>query len=235
MRGLGELPLMYQPGERWLYNTGADVLGVLVARASGQSFEGFLRERIFEPLGMTDTGFHVPADQLHRLPTSYATNPATGTLEGYDPPDGVWSRSPAFPSGAGGLVSTASDYVRFARMLLDGGRAPDGPRVLSRPSVAAMTTDQLTPAQKAVSNMLPDVPFWDDHGWGFGVAVVTQRSGPTETPGKYGWDGGMGTTWSNDPGEDLVTILLTQAMWASPVPPAVARAFQATAYAAIDD
>jgi CubicO group peptidase (beta-lactamase class C family) len=118
-------------------------------------------------------------------------------------------------------------------MLLDGGRTPDGSRIVTRPSVAGMTTDQLTPAQKAVSTMVPG--FWDDHGWGFGVAMVTHRSGATETPGKYGWDGGLGTTWSNDPAEDLVTILLTQSAWTSPVPPAVATAFQAAAYAAVDD
>jgi CubicO group peptidase (beta-lactamase class C family) len=235
MRGLGELPLMYQPGDRWLYHTGSDVLGVLIARVSGQSFEAFLRERVFEPLGMVDTGFSVPGGSLDRVATSYTTDPETGALDLFDEPVGLWSAPPAFPSGAGGLVSTAGDYLRFARMLLDGGRAPDGTQVLSRPSIAAMTSDHLTIAQKQRSTMLPGFPYWDDHGWGFGVSVVTHRSGPTETPGKYGWDGGMGTTWANDPAEDLVTILLTQAMWTSPVPPAVARAFQAAAYAAIDD
>jgi CubicO group peptidase (beta-lactamase class C family) len=233
MRNLGELPLMYQPGERWLYHTGSDVLSVLVARASGQPFETFLRERIFDPLGMADTGFSVPAGERGRFATSYTTNPETGALEAFDGPDGKWSAPPAFPSGAAGLVSTAGDYLRFARMLLDGGRTPDGSRIVTRPSVAGMTTDQLTPAQKAVSTMVPG--FWDDHGWGFGVAMVTHRSGATETPGKYGWDGGPGPTWSNDPAEDLVTILLTQAAWSSPVPPAVATAFQAAAYAAVDD
>jgi CubicO group peptidase (beta-lactamase class C family) len=235
MRNLGELPLMYQPGERWLYNTGSEVLSVLVARASGQPFEVFLRDRIFDPLGMVDTGFSVPAGKRSRFATSYTTDPESGALELFDAPDGKWSAPPVFPSGAGGLVSTAGDYVRFARMLLDGGRTADGTRIVSRPSIAAMTTDQLTPAQKAVSAMVPGSPFWDDHGWGFGVAVVTHRSGPTETPGKYGWDGGMGTTWSNDPTEDLITILLTQAAWSSPVMPAVALAFQAAAYAAVDD
>jgi CubicO group peptidase (beta-lactamase class C family) len=235
MRNLGELPLMYQPGERWLYNTGSEVLSVLVARASGQPFEAFLRDRVFDPLGMADTGFSVSDAQRARLATSYTTDPETGALELFDAPDGKWNAPPVFPSGAGGLVSTASDYVRFARMLLDGGRAPDGTRIVSRPSVTAMTTDQLTPAQKAVSTMVPGFPFWDDHGWGFGVAMVTHRTGPAETPGKYGWDGGLGTTWSNDPAEDLVTILLTQAAWTSPVPPAVAQAFQAGVYAAIDD
>jgi CubicO group peptidase (beta-lactamase class C family) len=235
MGNLGELPLMYQPGERWLYNTGSEVLSVLIARVSGQPLETFLRDRIFDPVGMVDTGFSVPAENLGRFATSYTTDPETGALELFDAPDGEWSAPPVFPSGAGGLVSTAGDYLRFARMLLDGGRTADGTRIVSRPSIAAMTTDQLTPAQKAVSTMVPGYPYWDDHGWGYGVSVVTQRSGPTETPGKYGWDGGMGTTWSNDPAEDLITILLTQAAWSSPVMPAVALAFQAAAYAAVDD
>ena len=115
IRRLGTLPLMHQPGERWMYNTGSDVLGVLIARASGQPFETFLRERIFEPLGMKDTGFSVPAAELDRLATSYWTDPETGALELHDEPDGQWSRPPAFPSGAGGLVSTVDDYLAFAR------------------------------------------------------------------------------------------------------------------------
>jgi CubicO group peptidase (beta-lactamase class C family) len=107
MRRLGSLPLMHQPGERWMYNTGADVLGVLIARASGQPLEMFLRERLFEPLGMKDTGFSVPEASLGRLATSYWTEPASGKLTVYDKPrGGQWSRPPAFPSGAGGLVST---------------------------------------------------------------------------------------------------------------------------------
>ena len=121
MRRLGELPLAYQPGERWLYNTGSDVLGVLVGRASGQRFEDFLRERIFAPLGMTDTGFSVPAESLRRLLPQYVTDPGTGETVLYDPPEGQWSAPPAFPSGAGGLVSTIGDYFAFASMLLGGG------------------------------------------------------------------------------------------------------------------
>src|SRR5947208_4373390 len=110
MRRLSTLPLMCQPGERWLYHTGADVLGVLVARASGQSFPDFLRTRIFEPLGMRDTGFFVPAADVDRLATSYLTDPETGDLRVYDEPNGQWSVAPAFPSGGAGLVSTADDF-----------------------------------------------------------------------------------------------------------------------------
>ncbi len=112
LRRLGTLPLMHQPGERWLYNTGSDVLGVLIARAAGQPLETFLRERIFEPLGMQDTGFSVPAENINRLATSYWTNAETGALELYDEAaGGQWSRPPAFPSGAGGLVATIDDYL----------------------------------------------------------------------------------------------------------------------------
>src|SRR6266702_8721784 len=123
MRRLGTLPLMYQPGERWMYNTGADVLGVLIARASGQPLETFFRERIFEPLGMKDTGFSVPAGKLDRLATSYWTNFRTGTTEVYDQAKGgQWSQPPAFPSGGGGLVSTIDDYLAFGQMMLSQGK-----------------------------------------------------------------------------------------------------------------
>jgi CubicO group peptidase (beta-lactamase class C family) len=121
MRRFSTLPLMCQRGERWLYNTGADMLGVLVARASGQPFEVFLRERVFEPLGMKDTAFSVPAADIDRLATSYSTDPGTGALQLYDAPAGQWSTPPAFPSGGGGLVSTATDLLAFAEMLLRGG------------------------------------------------------------------------------------------------------------------
>jgi len=232
LRRLGALPLMCQPGERWLYNTGADVLGVLVARAAGQPFEMFLQERIFAPLGMRDTGFSVPAASLDRLPPSYRTSFQTGAIELFDPAEGgQWSRPPAFPSGAAGLVSTVDDYLAFSQMLLNGGRLGTT-RILSRPSVALMTTDQLTPAQKAVSGLVDG--FFDGHGWGFGVAVVTRRD-DLASPGCYGWSGGLGTNWSNDPAEELVTILMTQSAWTSPSPPAVCLDFTTLAYQAIDD
>src|SRR5213076_3310815 len=114
MRRLGTLPLMHQPGERWMYNTGLDVLGVLIARASGQPLETFFRERIFEPLDMKDTAFSVPAAKLDRLAASYNANPQTGALEVLDAArDGQWSRPPVFQSGGGGLVSTVDDYLAF--------------------------------------------------------------------------------------------------------------------------
>ena len=233
LRRLGTLPLMYQPGERWVYHTGSDVLGVLIARAAGQPLEAFLRERIFEPLGMRDTGFSVPAAGLDRLATSYWTNPQTRALDLYDDAKtGQWSRPPAFPSGGGGLVSTVDDYMAFGQMMLKVGRH-ERTRILSRASIETMTTDQLTPAQKAVSGLIND--YFDSHGWGFGVAMVTQRTDVAGSIGSFGWDGGLGTSWRSDPREEMVGILLTQASWTSPNPPNVALDFWTSAYGAIED
>ncbi|HEY6296196.1 MAG TPA: serine hydrolase domain-containing protein [Streptosporangiaceae bacterium] len=232
MRRIGALPLMYQPGSRWLYNTGSDVLGVLVARASGVSFEAFLAERIFAPLGMTDTGFSVPSASLGRLPAQLATDFSTGETVVFDPPSGQWSAPPAFPSGAGGLVSTVDDYAAFAGMLRGGG-VFGGSRILSRSSVALMTADQLPPQVKAVSGLLPGQ--FDDSGWGFGVSVVTRQTGVAKSAGSYGWDGGLGTSWFNDPVTDLTAILMTPRAWTSASPGPVFRDFWTTAAAAVAD
>jgi CubicO group peptidase (beta-lactamase class C family) len=233
LRRLGTLPLMHQPGERWLYNTASDALGVLIARASGQPLEAFLRERIFEPLGMRDTSFSVPADRIDRLATSYLTNRETGALHVYDEAaGGQWSKPPAFPSGAGGLVSTIDDYLAFGQMMLSQGQHGSA-RILSRPSVELMTSDHLMPEQKAVSGLVPG--YFDSHGWGFGLSVVTRRDDVASSVGKFGWDGGLGTSWYSDPAEDTVTILMTQASWTSPDPPSVCRDFWILAYQAIDD
>jgi CubicO group peptidase (beta-lactamase class C family) len=232
IRRLGTLPLMHQPGERWMYNTGSDVLGVLIARASGQPFDTFLRERIFEPLGMKDTGFSVPATKIDRLAASYMTIVGTGALELYDDAEGgQWSRPPAFPSGGGGLVSTVDDYLAFGQMMLDQG-SHGTERVLSRASVEAMATDQLTPEQKAASDFVPG--FFDNRGWGFGVSIVTGHD-VAGSVGTFGWDGGLGTSWYSDPRRDMVTILMTQRGWTSPSPPDVCLDFWTTAHQAIDD
>ncbi len=175
---------------------------------------------------MKDTAFWAPAAALDRMATSYLTVPDTGALELYDEPTGQWSRPPAFPSGGAGLVSTAGDFLLFAEMLLRGGDP-----LLSRPSVETMTTDQLTTEQKAVSGFFPD--DFDGRGWGFGVGIVTRRESPSAPVGQYGWDGGLGTIWRNDPSEDMITILLTNAAWISPRPPAIALDFLTGAYAAI--
>lgn len=230
---LGELPLVHQPGEQWLYNTGSDVLGVLLARAAGNPFDDVLRERVLEPLGMVDTAFWVPPEKRDRFTPAYTTNFETHEIALFDDVDGHWSTPPVLPLGGGGLVSTVDDFLSFGRMMLHGGEL-DGTRVLSRGSIETMTTDQLTPEQKAATvEMVPG--YFDSHGWGFGGSVVTRRVSPEEPVGKFGWDGGLGTSWYVDPGEDYVTIMLTNRTWDSPDPPPVFRDFWTCAYAAIDD
>jgi CubicO group peptidase (beta-lactamase class C family) len=232
MRQLGALPLAYQPGTRWLYNLGSDILSVLVARVTGQPFGDFLRERIFDPLGMTDTGFWVPPDSIDRLPPQYTRDAASGERVIYDPPNGQWATPPAFPSGAGGLVSTAGDYFAFASMLAGGGRYR-GVRILSRPTVSLMTSDQLSAEVKAVSGLGPG--DFDTTGWGFGVSVVTRRTQIYHSVGSYGWNGGLGTTWVNDPAENLTLILLTQHAFTSHLGPVIIGDFSTAAYQALDD
>jgi CubicO group peptidase (beta-lactamase class C family) len=234
LRRLGELPLMYQPGERWLYQTGSDVLGVLLARLTGRSLGQLLRERLFEPLGMVDTAFSVPPDQIHRLPTAYLAQQSGGTIQTtlYDEATGgQWATPPRFESGGGGLVSTVDDFAAFGTMLLDQGRHGTE-RILARPTVQLMTTDQHTPAQKASSGFFPG--YFDHLGWAFGLAVVTGRTDLAAVPGRYGWDGGLGTTWWSDPTEDLVAIMLTQ-RGQFPLSAKVYRDFWTCAYQAIDD
>ncbi|MDP4510376.1 serine hydrolase domain-containing protein [Nonomuraea turcica] len=240
MRRLGTLPLAYQPGERWQYNLGDDVLGVLVARVSGQPFETFLHERIFEPLGMTDTGFHVPADKIHRFPPLYSPDWQTGEFNVEDPAEGGHhSKPPAFPSGGGGLDSTADDYHAYFRMLLNGGMH-DGRRILSRAAVELMTTNRLTPEQQAARevyarNVLHTGYGLGQHGgWGFGMAVRTYR-GDYAPIGQFGWDGGAGTTTYADPENGIVGILLTQVGMSTPDSANAIHDFWTTLYQAIDN
>jgi CubicO group peptidase (beta-lactamase class C family) len=228
IRRLSTLPLLYQPGERWLYNTGADVLGVLIARATGQPLADFLSSRVFEPLGMVDTGFSTV--DVNRLSSCYATDPRTGERRVYDPPAGQWATEPAFPSGGGGLVSTLDDMHAFGRMLVTGGRLPDGSRLLSMASVEAMTTDLVGTERGA-----PGPSVDGSQGWGFGVGVQVRRRGLGPSVGSYGWDGGLGSSWGNDPAKELVGIVLTTDMFAAGSPPAVIQDFWTCAYAAVDD
>jgi CubicO group peptidase (beta-lactamase class C family) len=229
MRRLSTLPLLYQPGERWLYNTGADVLGVLVARASGRALDVFLQERVFEPLGMVDTGF--ATRHVDRLGTCYTTDPVTHRPVVYDTPQGQWAKPPAFPSGGGGLVSTLDDYHAFARMLLAGGHLPDGSRLLSRASVEAMVSDHLH-VEPGGPSPSPD----GSQGWGYGVGVQLRRAGLTRPAGSYGWGGGMGSSWANDPDRRLAGVLLTTDAFAGPFPPpAVIQDFWTCTYTALAD
>ncbi|MEU6120793.1 serine hydrolase domain-containing protein [Streptomyces sp. NPDC047123] len=220
MAALARVPLLHQPGEAWLYNTCSDIQGVLIARAAGRPLPEFLAERIFAPLGMTDTGFHVPPAALDRFTSSYRPDPQDGTARLVDAADGRWSRAPAFPSGAGGLVSTVDDWYAFARFLLARGTADDGRRLLSAESVARMTTDHLTPAQRAASAL-----FTEGQGWGYGGSVDVARTAPWNVLGRYGWVGGTGTTAHVTPATGTAAILLTQLQMTGPTPPASMRDF----------
>jgi CubicO group peptidase (beta-lactamase class C family) len=234
MQRFGALPLIHQPGEQWLYHSASDILGVLIARAAGQTLDKFLTERLFTPLGMKDTGFSVPATKIDRLPVSYETDFKSGQRVVFDEAKGGrFARPPAFESGGGGLVSTVDDYLAFGTMMLAQGRY-GRERILSRASVELMTTDHITPAQKAASpQFAPN--FWDNRGWGFGLSIMTRRDELAGTPGRFGWDGGYGTSAYMDPKEDVIGILMTQRLWEAPVPPAVVTDFWTQVYQAIDD
>ncbi|MEU4285277.1 serine hydrolase domain-containing protein [Nocardiopsis dassonvillei] len=240
MRRLGTLPLMHQPGEQWQYHVGNDLLGVLVSRVTGKSFDAFLRERVFEPLGMGDTGFHVPADKTDRLPPLYAPDPQTGEFHVWDPAEGGrHSQPPAFQGGGGGLVSTVDDYHAYFRMLLNQGMH-GSERILSRPAVQLMTTNRLTPAQQAARNAMATenvhVSFGQGQhgGWGFGMAVRTYR-GDYAPVGQFGWDGGSGTSTYADPENRLTGIVLTQVGMSVPDSARLIHDFWTTLYQAIDN
>jgi CubicO group peptidase (beta-lactamase class C family) len=227
MARIGRLPLMHQPGERWMYHTGADILAVLIARLSGMKLEDFLRERIFAPLGMRDTGFSVPEGALDRLAACYALD-EDGTLREWAPArQGADARQPIFPNA---LVSTADDYLAFARMLLDEGHGPNR-LVLTRESVRLMMTDHITPEQKNASPFFPG--FWKNNGWGFGGAV--RLSGDAGHPGGYGWAGGFGTSVLIDPETQMTTIVLTQRLMRGPDDSAMHDEVQKLAYQALND
>lgn len=204
MRRLSAIPLMHQPGEGWTYNAGYDVLGVLVARASGQDLADVMAESLLLPLGMRDTGFHVPVARRDRFTSLHGGG--EGGLEVRDEPDGVFARRPAFASGSGGLVTTADDWLAFGRMVLAGG----GP-VLSAASVRLMTTDHTTPAQRKVGGF-----FLDGQGWGFGGGVDIALIDPWNELGRYGWVGGTGTSAYVHPARGTVAVLLTQVELGAP-------------------
>jgi CubicO group peptidase (beta-lactamase class C family) len=212
MRRLGALPLAYEPGTRWHYGLSTDVLGVLVERVSGLPFPEFLRTRLFEPLGMRDTAFWVPADAMDRLATLYALDPETGRLVATDrPPASRLAKPPAFASGGGGLVSTADDYLRFARMLLGGGEL-EGVRILAPHTVALMTTNHLSAEQRQVPFL--GMEFFAGQGFGLGVSVVDDptRAIGSElvSKGAHGWGGAHGTWYFVDPSEELIGVMMVQ-------------------------
>jgi CubicO group peptidase (beta-lactamase class C family) len=222
LAAFGELPLMAHPGERWLYHTGSDLLGVLIERVLGQSFDAALAERVFQPLGMTDTGFWVEGERLERFTASYARD-SSGHRVAYDEIDGQWARRPPFLSGGAGLASTAADYLRFARWLMEDHPAGS--------ALAQLSLNQLSDAVRHRGGFFPD--DFARRGWGYGVTVHLEDNGPGSRPGQYGWDGGMGTVFRNDPAHRATYVLLTNQMWTSPVPPPVADAFLAAAELAV--
>lgn len=233
LRRLGQLPLQHQPGAGWTYNTGSEVLGVLMSRVDGRPLESVLRDRVLEPLGMADTSFHVREAEKDRLATCYMADPQTGELGVFAPAaSGEFVQPPVFPSAAGGLVSTADDLMAFSRMMLGLGRHR-GARVLSRAAVELMTADHITAEQKAAFPFFPG--FWDAQGWGFGMSVTTRRDAIGPTVGSYGWFGGYGTSWRADPREDVTVILLTQRVMGGPDDARITDDFWTLAYQALDD
>jgi CubicO group peptidase (beta-lactamase class C family) len=221
MAALSRIPLLRQPGEAWLYNTCSDIQGVLISRVAGRTLPEFLAERVFEPLGMVDTGFELPVGTRERVTTAYRPT-ADGGLELIDAPDGHWTSASVFPSGAGGLVSTVDDWHAFARMMLAGGTV-DGRQLLSPNSVRQMTTNYLTQPQRDDSRL-----FLEGQGWGFGGSVDVAAIDAWNVPGRYGWVGGSGTAAHLTPSTGAVTILFTQVEMTGPTPPAIMRDFWQT-------
>ena len=215
MKRLGELPLHHQPGTSWHYSLSDDVLGVLIERASGMRFGEFLESRIFEPLGMEDTAFWVPEAKLDRLAVNYFWDPKTASLQIADhPAKSSYASSPEFESGGGGLVSTADDYARFARMLVGMGEL-DGVRILSRKTVERMTRHSLTEAESGFAALGPQASqAFAGNGFGLGVRVQLDNGlGSTlDSPGTHGWGGAAGTWYFVDPAEDLVAVMMIQVM-----------------------
>ena len=198
---VGQLPLAFEPGERWMYGFSIDVLGAVIEVLTGKSLGEYLKENVFDPLGMTDTGFFVPADKLNRIATLYNIN------EGMKPSDrGAPTSKPEFESGGGGMFSTVRDYSRFAQMLLHGGTL-DGVRILGRKTIDLISTDHLTPEQRRSDN-------WDTqrgYGYGLGVRVMTnpELAGINGSVGEWGWDGAFGNWFCVDPKENLTCVYLT--------------------------
>jgi CubicO group peptidase (beta-lactamase class C family) len=223
---LAEVPLAHQPGSAWRYGFSTDVLGHLVELISGRPLDAFLQDEVFAPLGMVDTGFYVPAEKRDRLAAMYGP-PAAGGLSLVDAPaTSYFSRPVAFLSGGGGLVSTTADYLRFARMLLNGG-ALDGVRLLGRKTVELMTDNHLP----------PDQPPFEAQGYGFGLGVRVRTSvaqaGTLGSVGEYGWSGAADTEFWVDPAEDLIGLYLGQCMPSQLYP--ARRQFKVLAYQALVD
>ncbi|MDB5419559.1 MAG: Beta-lactamase [Phenylobacterium sp.] len=209
LAALGTLPLAYPPGERFHYSHATEVLGFLVARIEGKPLGEVLRERIFAPLGMDDTFFWCPPEKRERLARLYRAPPEGGPLEDVSLP--LTHQAPDFEAGGGGLISTADDYLKFARMMLGGGEV-DGVRLVKAETIALMTANRLTEAQREIPFM--GIPFWGGQGFGLGVSVITdpvkQEWMGAGSKGAFGWPGAFGTWWQADPAQEMVMIYLIQ-------------------------
>ena len=198
---VGQLPLAFEPGERWMYGFSIDVLGAVIEVLSGKTLGEYLKENIFDPLNMKDTGFFMPKEKFDRTATLYHIN------EGMKPEERWYgTEKPSFESGGGGLFSTVRDYSRFAQMLLHGGTL-DGVRILGRKTIDLISTDHLTPEQRKTDS-------WDTqrgYGYGLGVRVMTnpELAGINTSVGEWGWDGAFGNWFCVDPKEKLTCVYLT--------------------------
>ena len=216
VRRAATIPLMFQPGTEWFYSIATDLQALVVERLSGQTFGEFLRTRIFAPLGMVDTGFYVPADQVHRLTEMYSGDGKGGlkaATEAFDMPINDYTHPPRFEGGGGGLVSTAIDYARFCQMILNKGEL-DGVRVVSSASIDLMATNVIPDAVLNTANPLRLLPFNPAFGFGLDFAVVIdpQALGAVEGKGTLSWGGGGGTWFWIDPENDLIFVGMIQRM-----------------------
>lgn len=237
MEDMASIPLEFSPGTAWNYSVSVDVLGYLVEKISGQSFDAFLKERIFDPLGMSNTSFHVPEDKLDRLAACYALAPGGGmTLQDPAGAGSTFAKAPALLSGGGGLLSTAHDYMRFCRMLLNGGTL-DGQRILSRKTLHLMTLNHLPDGKELtdVSTSMFSEAVFNGLGFGLGFAVTVDvaRTQNIGSLGEYFWGGMASTAFWVDPVEDLTVVFLTQLMPSHAYP--IRRELRTLVYAALDD
>jgi CubicO group peptidase (beta-lactamase class C family) len=233
---LAKLPLEFSPGEAWNYSVSTDVIGYLVGRISGRPFEQFLQERIFDPLGMTDTGFFVSAAKAHRLAACYSADGKGGMTLQDDPTESSFLSPPSFISGGGGLCSTAADYLTFCRALLGGGEL-GGVRLIGPKTLALMTSNHL-PGGRDLTEMSRSLfSEANNSGVGFGLGVSVTMHPPQTlipgSPGEYAWGGAASTAFWIDPAEELITIFMTQLLPSSSYP--VRRELRTMVYAAITD
>ncbi|MGO8911251.1 MAG: serine hydrolase domain-containing protein [Bradyrhizobium sp.] len=244
---LAKIPLEFSPGEAWNYSVSTDVIGYLIGKISGQPFEQFLKQRIFDPLEMKDTGFFVPADKAHRFAACYSASPqgamtfhATDRKGGLtlqdDPANSSFLSPPAFISGGGGLCSTAADYLTFCRALLNGGEL-DGVRLIGPKTLALMTSNHLPGGRDLpeMSRSLFSEATYNGIGFGLGFSV-TMNPAQTLIPGsrgEYAWGGAATTSFWIDPAEELTAIFMTQVLPSTAYP--IRRELRTMVYAAITD